>query len=155
MAGGLSGGWKMRAAANWQGLDPTGRGRLSWGEFTYIYRRPVPRFTLPLQWGFSTLTSLPPIWAAFAFVQCTGLLRLGLHGDLQAHVSLAVAFCFCLFALVWLKYEGGGLREGPPRIGSRSTFSCAWQALWNELDTEQIGVFRFSDLDEEDCKSAW
>ncbi|CAJ1445303.1 unnamed protein product [Effrenium voratum] len=57
-----------------EGLDPTGRGRLSWGEFTYIYR------------------------------------RLGLHGDLQA--------------------------------------------LWNELDTEQIGVFRFSDLDEE-TDSLW
>ena len=50
-------------------LDPAGRGRLSWGEFTQVFR------------------------------------RLGLHGDLQG--------------------------------------------LWNELDTEQLGIVRLIDLDEE------
>ncbi|CAK9058280.1 unnamed protein product, partial [Durusdinium trenchii] len=50
-------------------LDPLGRGRLSWGEFTHVFR------------------------------------RLGLHGDLQG--------------------------------------------LWAELDVEQLGIFRLSDLDEE------
>eukprot|EP00913_Durusdinium_trenchii_P018981 g17837.t1 len=49
-------------------LDPLGRGRLSWGEFTHVFR------------------------------------RLGLHGDLQG--------------------------------------------LWAELDVEQLGIFRLSDLDE-------
>jgi len=51
-----------------EGLDPTGRDRLSWGEFTHVFR------------------------------------LLGLHGDLQS--------------------------------------------LWDQLDTEGIGVLRFSDLDE-------
>ncbi|CAE7532530.1 ftsH, partial [Symbiodinium pilosum] len=57
-----------------EGLDPTGRDRLSWGEFTHVFR------------------------------------LLGLHGDLQA--------------------------------------------LWDELDTEGIGVVRFSDIDEETA-SLW